>query len=58
MLDDASDRLFTASAVIETDADSVPTISLLMNSIALHTIPTVLENLPYAVRTSEFCVFS
>lgn len=36
----------------------VPTISLLMNSIALHTIPTMLENLPYAVRTSEFCVFS
>ncbi|MPM78610.1 hypothetical protein SDC9_125621 [bioreactor metagenome] len=58
ILEEASERLFTASAVMDTEPEIVPIIILPRKSKTLHRIPTVLENLPYAVRTDAHCTFS
>ena len=46
MLDEASDRLFTASAVTEMLPNSVPTKSFAAHSRALHAMPTAPARLP------------
>ena len=46
MLLDASDRLFTASAMIETDPAMKPTIPFAMQSTTLHTMQTMPANCP------------
>ena len=46
MLEEASDRLFTASAVIATEPLSVPTTSLPAKSSTLQPMPTMLAALP------------
>ena len=45
-LEEASDRLFTASAVMDTEPLSVPTSSLPANSSTLQPMPTKLAALP------------
>ena len=46
ILDDASDRLFRASAMMAMEPNSVPTASLPRQSRTLHTMPTMLARLP------------
>ena len=46
MLDEASERLLKASAVIATEPERVPTRILLIKRRALQIIPTTLENFP------------
>ena len=48
---EASDRLFMASAVMDTEPDRVPTSSLKPNSSRLHTMPTTPLSLPTAPRS-------
>lgn len=52
MLDDASDRLLKASAVMEIEPEIKPAASLNTNIITLQIMPTMPESLPYAVLTS------
>ena len=46
ILDDASDKLFRASAMMAMEPNSVPTASLPRQSRTLHTMPTMLARLP------------
>ena len=55
---EASDRLFMASAVIETEPVRVPTSSLNANSSKLHTMPVRPDSVPMAARTLGFSVLS
>ena len=51
MPDEASERLFTASAVIDTEPEIKPIIIFEMKSIRLQTIPTNPDNFPYEALT-------
>ena len=46
----ASERLFMASAVMETAPDRVPMMNFAANKIALHTMPTKPDSRPAAAR--------
>ena len=52
MLDDASDKLFTASAEMATLPVTMPARNLKPHSSRLHTMPTAPAMLPQAVRDS------
>ena len=53
---EASDRLLTASAVMETLLQSVPTTSFPANSKRLQKMPVMPASFPYCVRTAGFRV--
>ena len=55
---EASDRLFMASAVMETEPDRVPTSSFIRKSSTLHPMPTAPDRVPMAARTAGSPVFS
>ena len=54
MLEEASERLLTASAVIATEPLSRPTSIFPAKSSTLQPMPTILAALPYALRTRSF----
>ena len=58
MLEAASERLFTASAVMETLPAIVPTKNLPAKSSVLQNMPTFPDSLPYAVLTVRSCMLS
>jgi hypothetical protein len=49
MLDEASDRLFTASAMIETLPETLPAMNFPVNRRKLQIIPTQPDNFPYNI---------
>ena len=56
--DAASERLLNASAMIARECIPTPISSLAANSNTLQQIPTILDKIPYLVRTSALSVFS
>ena len=56
--DAASERLLNASAIIARECIPTPISSLAANSNTLQQIPTILDKIPYLVRTSALPVFS
>ena len=58
MLLDASERLFIASATMDTEPETNPMTPFAAQSTTLHKMQTMLANVPYAERTAEFSTFS